>query len=154
MLHSICLQIWNTQQWPQDWKKCLHSNPNERQCQRIFKLPHNYSHLTGFPHSSVGKESACNAGDPGSIPGAGRSAGEGLGYPLQYSWASPVAQQVKNSPPMWETWVHSVGWEEPWRRERLHTPYSGLENSMGCIVHGVTKSWTRLSDFHFHMLAK
>ena len=59
--------------------------------------------LWGFPHSSVGKESACNAEDPGSIPGSGRSAGEGIGYPLQYS---------------------------------------GLENSMECIVHGVTKSQT------------
>ena len=50
----------------------------------------------GLPHSSVGKESACNAADPGSIPGSGRSAGEGIGYPFQYSWASPVAQLVKN----------------------------------------------------------
>ena len=64
----------------------------------------------GFPHSSIGKEPACSAGDPGSIPGLGRSAGEGIGYPLQYS---------------------------------------GLENSMDCTVHGVTKSWTRLGDFHY-----
>ena len=56
-------------------------------------------------HSSVGKESACNAGDPGSIPGLGRSTGEGIGYPLQYSWASLVAQLVKNLPAMRETWV-------------------------------------------------
>ena len=66
--------------------------------------------IQGFPDSSVGKESACNAGDPGSIPGSGRSAGKGKGYPLQYS---------------------------------------GLENSMDCIVHGVLKSRTQLSDFHF-----
>ena len=59
----------------------------------------------GFRHSSVGKESACNAGDPGSIPGSGKSAGEGIGYPLKYSWASPVAQLVKNAPAMQETWV-------------------------------------------------
>ena len=58
-----------------------------------------------FPSGSVGKESACNAGDPGSIPGSGRSAGEGIGYPLQYSWASLVAQLVKNLPAMQETWV-------------------------------------------------
>ena len=64
-----------------------------------------------FPVSSVGKESACNATDPGSIPGLGRSPGEGKGYPLQYS---------------------------------------GLENSMDNIVHGVTKSWTLVSNFHFH----
>ena len=68
--------------------------------------------LLGFPDSSVGKESACNAGDPGSIPGSGRSAGEGIGYPLQCSWASPVAQLVKNLPPMSETWVRSMGWED------------------------------------------
>ena len=54
----------------------------------------------GFPHSSVGKESACNAGNPGSIPGLGGFTGEGIGYPLQYSWASPVAQFVKNPPAM------------------------------------------------------
>ena len=67
----------------------------------------------GFPHSSVGKESTCNAGDPGSIPGLGRSTGEGNDYPLQFSWASLVAQLVKNLPVMWETWVRSLGWEDP-----------------------------------------
>ena len=56
-------------------------------------------------HSSVGKESACDAGDPGSISGSGRSAGEGIGYPLQYSWASLVAQRVGNLQAMLETWV-------------------------------------------------
>jgi len=68
----------------------------------------------GFPDSSTGKESACNAGDPSSIPGSGRSPKEGKGYPLYYS---------------------------------------GLENFMDCIVHGITKSQTRLSDFHFHLLS-
>ena len=63
--------------------------------------------------TSVGKKSACNAGDPGLIPGLGRSTGEGKGYPLQYSWASLVAQLVKNLPAMWETWVRSLGWEDP-----------------------------------------
>ena len=67
----------------------------------------------GFPGGSDGKESVCNAGDLGSIPGLGRSLQEGKGYPLQYS---------------------------------------GLENSMDCIVHGVTKSQTQLSDFHFHFI--
>ena len=67
----------------------------------------------GFPGGSAGKESACNAGDPSSIPGLGRPAGEGIGYPLQSSWASPVAQPVKNPPTMWETWVRSLGWEDP-----------------------------------------
>ena len=73
----------------------------------------NISKSVGFLHSSVGKESTCNAGDPGSIPGLGRSPGEGIGYPLQYSWASLVAQLVKNLPAMWETWVRSLGWEDP-----------------------------------------
>ena len=68
-----------------------------------------------FPGGSTGKESACNTGDLGLIPGLGRSPGEGKGYPLQYP---------------------------------------GQENSMDCIVHGVTKSWTRLSDFHFHSLSQ
>ena len=57
----------------------------------------------GFPDSSVGKESACNAGEPGLIPELERSAGEGIGYPLWYSWSSLVAQLVKNLPVMWET---------------------------------------------------
>ena len=63
-------------------------------------IKHDMSH---FPDSSVGKESTCNAGDPGSSPGLGRSAGEGIGYPLQYSWASLVVQLVKNPPAMQET---------------------------------------------------
>ena len=67
----------------------------------------------GFPGISAGKKSTCNAGDPGSIPGLGRSAGEGIGYPLQFSWASIVAQLVKNLPSMQETWVPSLGWEDP-----------------------------------------
>ena len=62
-------------------------------------------HLRGFPGSSAGKESSCNVGDPGLIPGSGRSPGEGIGYPLQYSWASLVARMVKNLPAMRETWV-------------------------------------------------
>ena len=71
-----------------------------------------------LPHSSAGKEFACNAGDPSSVPGLGRSAGEGLGYPLQYSWVSLVAQLVKNPPAMWETWVQSLGWEDPLEKEK------------------------------------
>ena len=67
----------------------------------------------GFPGSSAGKESACNAGDPCLIPGLGRSPGEGIGYSLQYSWASLVIQSVKNLPAMWETWVRSLSWEDP-----------------------------------------
>ena len=76
----------------------------------------------GFPHSSVGKESACNAGDPGLIPGSGRSVGEGIGYPLQCSWVSLVAQLVKIclqcGRPGFDSWVRKVCW----RRDRLPTP--------------------------------
>ena len=69
--------------------------------------------MKGFPDSSVGKESTCNAGNPGSIPGLERSAGEGIDYPLQYSWTFLLAQLVKNPPAMWETWVRSLDWEDP-----------------------------------------
>ena len=95
---------------------------NPLQCRRslfdswVRKIPWRRARLPtpvflGFPCDSAGKESACNRGDLGSIPGLGRSPGAGKGYPLQYS---------------------------------------GLENSMDCIVHGVAKSRTRLSSFHFH----
>ena len=67
----------------------------------------------GFPGSSAGKESICNAGDAGSIPGLGRSGGEGIGYAFQNSWASLVAQLLKNLPAIQETWVQSLGWEDP-----------------------------------------
>ena len=67
----------------------------------------------GFSHRSDGKEFICNAGDPGLIPGSGRSTGEGISYPLQYSGTSLVAQLVKNSPAMRETWIQSLGWEDP-----------------------------------------
>ena len=72
-----------------------------------------YSVKLGFPGSSVGKESICNIGDPGLIPGSGRSPGEGIVYPLQYSWTSLVAQMIKNLPTMGETWIRSLGWENP-----------------------------------------
>ena len=74
----------------------------------IIKASLNY---TNFPFP-VGKESTCNAGDPSLIPGLGRSAGEGIGYPLQYSWTSLVAQLVKNPSAMRETWVRSLGWDD------------------------------------------
>ena len=67
----------------------------------------------GFPDSSVGKDYTCNAGDPGLIPGLGRSTREGIGYLLQFSWVSLVAQLVKNLPAMQETWVRSLCWEDP-----------------------------------------
>ena len=95
---------WNKKCWTLMWR-CLGQFPGFSQ----FLLT--FSYMWGFPCGSAGKESACSVGDLGSIPGLGRSPGEGKGYPLQYS---------------------------------------GLENSVGCIVHGVAKSQTRLSDFHFH----
>ena len=63
-----------------------------------------FLNVSGFPDSSVGKDFACN-GDPGLIPGSGRCTGEGIGYTLQYSWGSLVAQLVKNPPAMQETWI-------------------------------------------------
>ena len=67
----------------------------------------------GFSDSSVGKESICKAGDPASIPGSGRSSGEGIGYPLQYFWTSLLAQLVKNPPATRESWVRSLDWDDP-----------------------------------------
>ena len=95
------------------------------------------------PGSSIGKESACNAGDPIWIPGSGRSTGEGIGYPLQNSWASLVAQLVKNPPAMWETCIQSLGWEDPlekgtathsiilaWRILCTYSPWGHKESNM------------------------
>ena len=78
----------------------------------------------GSLDSSVGIELTCNAGDPGSIPQSGRFTGEGIGYPLKYSWASFVAQLVKNPPAMRETWVRSLGWEYP--MEKGKTTHSSI----------------------------
>ena len=72
-----------------------------------------YPLMLGFPDSSAGKESLCNTGNPGSIPGSGRFTEEEIGYPLQRSWASFVAELVKDLPAMQETWVQSLGWEDP-----------------------------------------
>ena len=103
----------------------------------------------GFPGSSVSKASACNAGDPSSIPESGRCAGEGIDSPLQYSWASLVAQLVKNPPAMRETWVQSLGWEDPLEKGKATQSSILAWRSPWTIVHGVAKSWTPLSDFHF-----
>ena len=92
----------------------------------------------GFLGSSAGNESTCNAGDPGSIPGLGRSVGEGIDYPLQYTWASLVAQLVKNLPECWrpglDPWVGNI----PWRRERLPTPVFWPRE-----FHGLYSPWHR-----------
>ena len=111
----------------------------------------------------AGKESACNAGDPDSIPGSGRSPGEGIGYPLQYSWASLVAQTVKILPAVRETWVRSLCWEDPLVGMAAHSIILAWRiprdrGAWWAMVHGVVKSWTRLSDFtsifHFRALEK
>ena len=78
--------------------------------------------IVGFPDSSVGKESVCNAGDPSLVPGSGTSTAEGIGYPLQYSQASLVAQTVKSLPTMQETWAQSLGWEDPLEEGMQPTP--------------------------------
>ena len=97
-----------------------------------------------FPHSSAGKDSTCNTGDPGSIPGSGRSPGERKGYPLQYSWASLVAQLVKNLPAMRETPVPFLGWEDP--LEEGKASHSGILTWRipwtDRMVHGVAESGT------------
>ena len=110
--------------------------------------PHISLPYVGFPNSSVGKESACDAGDPGLIPGLGRSSGEGIGCPPQYSLASLVAQLVKNLPAMWETWVRSLGWEDSLEKGKATHSSILAWRIPWTTVHGVTKSWTRLSDFH------
>ena len=93
--------------------------------------------------SSVGKESACNAGDPCSIPGLGRSPGEGIGYPLQYSWASLVAQLVKNPSAMWETWVQSLGWEDLLEKGKAtHSSILAWRTPWGCKELDTTESFS------------
>ena len=86
------------------------------------------------------------------IPGSGRSAGEGIGYPFQYSWASLVVQLIKNPPAMWETWVPSLGWEDPLEEGKATPPVFWPGEFHNSVVHGVAKSQTRLSDFHFHTI--
>ena len=87
------------------------------------KPPHHCAY-EGFSDSSVGQESVCNERVPGLTPGSGRSSGEGIGYPLQYSWASLVARLVKNLPAMRETWVWSLVWEDP--LEKGKTTHSSI----------------------------
>jgi len=100
----------------------------------------------------TGKESACNAADPSLGPRLGRSPGEGIGYPLQCSWASLVARMVKNPLAMWETCVQSLGWEDA-LEEGMATHSSILawripmdRGACQATVYGVTKGQTQLSD--------
>ena len=107
-----------------------------------------------FPSSSDDKESICNAGDPGSIPGSERSSGEGIGYPHQYSWVSTVVQLVKNPPAIWEPWFPSLGWEDPLEKGKA-THFSILAwripwtESMG--LQRVGHDWVTFT-FTFHTL--
>ena len=112
----------------------------------IARFPHHPQVIRIFPGSSAGKESACNAGDPCLIPGLGRSPGEGIGYSLQYSWASLMAQMVQSPPAIWETWVRSLGWADP-LQEGMAT-HSSIpawritvdRGAWWATVHGVTES--------------
>ena len=115
----------------------------------VLKSTTKYVFFQGFPSSSAGKESTCNAGDPSLIPGPG-SPGERIGYPPQCSWASMVAQSVKNPPAMWETWVGSMDWEEsPVEGMAIHSSILACRIPMDtaaswAAVHGVAKSQTQL----------
>ena len=108
------------------------------------------SFLEGFPGSSVGEESTCNAGDPGSIPGLGRPAGEWIGYPLQCFGASLVVQLVKNLPAVWETWVQSLGWEDP-LEEGKATHSSVLAWVFLAVYSCPTARWIFLDRTHVSM---
>ena len=130
-------------------KVSFHFSPQKRQCQRMLKLLHKLH--SSHTHGSVGKESTCNEGDPSSIPRLGRSAGEGIGYPLQHTWASLVAQLVKNQPAMRDTWVPSPSWEDPLEKEKAtHSSILAWRIPWTVLSMGVTKSRTQLSYFHFH----
>ena len=104
----------------------------------------------GFPGGLAGKEIACNAADSCSIPRFGRSPGEGTGYPLQYSWASLMAQKVKNPLAIQETWVRSLGWEDPLEEGMsTHSSILGVfwkipmdRGAWQATVHGIAKSRT------------
>ena len=117
----------------------------------VLQIAHTHIYMnvclcTGFPGSSAGKESTCNAGDSGSIPRSGRFTGERIDYPLQYAWASLVTQTVKNLPAMQETWVQSLGQEDP-LEEGMATHSSILawripvdREAWRALVHGLAKS--------------
>ena len=121
--------------------ECLDRDPEKSFCLFVF-LRH--ATAVGFPDSSVGKESTCNAGDPSFVPELGRSPGEQIGYPLQYSWASLLTQLVKKDLGL----IPGLG-RAPGEGKSYPLQYSGLEISMDCIVYGVTKSQTHWATFTF-----
>ena len=106
----------------------------------------------GFPESSVDKESSCNTGNPSSVPRSGRSAGEGIGYPPQYSWACfPCGSAGKDSTCNEGDLGSIAGMgKSPGEGKDYPLQYSDLENSMDGIGHGVAKNQTQLNDFDFH----
>ena len=115
-------------------------------------LDYFFSSYSGFPNNSTDKESAYTARDPNLIPGLERSPGEGIGYSLQFSWASLVAQMAKNPPAMPESWVQSLGWEDP--PEKGMATHSSIlawripkdRGAWRATVHKVAKSQTHLSS--------
>ena len=116
--------------------------------------------MGNFSGNTAGKETTCNAGDPSLIPGSGRAPGQGIGYPLQYSWASLVAQTVENPPAMQENWVQSLGWQDP-LEEGIATYSSVLagripmdRGAWWATVHGVTKGQTRLNTAQNRLQAR
>ena len=141
----------------EDMEKSLHTLGGDTKWYSCYGQPYggpskikNRAHMIqqGFTGSSAGKELACKAGDPGSITRFGRSPGEGIGYPPQCSWASLVAQTAKNLPTIQETWVQSLGWEEP-LEEDMATHSSVLawripmdRGAWWTTVPGATKSQT------------
>ena len=140
--------------WAISWTE----EPGRLQSMGLQSVGHNFMTGHGFPDSSFGQESSCKAGDPSLIPGSGRSAGEGIGYTLQCSWASLVAQLVKYPSAVWETWVQSLVWEYP--LEKGKATYSSILawripwaiQSMGSqrVEHGgatFTGYWTTLKDY-------
>ena len=136
-------------------------------CSMIKKKTHHFKGaLDHFPSSLAGKESTCNAGNPGLTPGLGRSSGEGIDYPFHCSWASPIAQAIKNPPTMQETWVQSLGWEDtlekgtathsstlawriPWSIQFMESQSVG-HNWMIFTLHLI--SWIILGQCSFHLL--
>ena len=113
--------------------------------------------ILSFPGSSIGQESACNAGDPGLIPGSGRSSGEGIGFPLQFSWASLVAQMVKNPPANAGDLDSIPGWKDPLKKGKATTPvfcpgeFPGLYSPWGRKELDMTE-WLSHSLYYIHYL--
>ena len=154
---SVTSQCWHSLTGSSSWSQLYNTTSLHDHLLCCWRPPfptclHSFGFLGpewGFPGSSAGKELTCNAGDPGSIPGLRRSPEEGIGYPLQYSWASLVGQ---NPPARQKTWVWSLGWEDP-LEEGMATHSSILpwrismdRGAWWPTAHGVTKSWTWLSD--------